>query len=122
MALIISNDDAKRYYSDFLYKKGSKGATFENAQIILKSKNVEIREKPLDVEEAKNWKSEKDKLVHNFDRIIQGKKKKEGRNTTCFFDSTKYLTLTKICSSTDVTHLVSNETIPVQNVSPSIGK
>ena len=79
MALIISNDDAKRYYSDFLYKKGSKGATFENAQIILKSKNVEIREKPLDVEEAKNWKSEKDKLVHNFDRIIQGKKKKEGR-------------------------------------------
>ena len=117
MALIISTDDAKSYYSDFLYKNGCKGATFENVQIILKSKNVEIRDKPLDVEEAKKWKSEKDKLVHNFDRIIQGKKKKKEdktRNTTCFYDSTKYQTLTQVCST--------NETIPVQTDSQSVGK
>jgi hypothetical protein len=122
MALIISSDDAKDYYSEFLFKNGTKGATFENVQIILKSKHVEIRDKPLDVEEAKEWKSEKNKLVHNFDRIIQGKnkKKKEGNTskTTCFFDSTKYQTLTKICSSPD--HSVSNETTPVQNDSLSI--
>ena len=120
MALIISSDDAKRYYSDFLFKKGIKGATFENVQVLLKSNNVEIREKPLDVEEAKKWQAEKKKLVHNFDRIIQGKKKKkEGytSNTTCFFDSTKYQTLTLICTST-----VSNETIPIENDSLLIGE
>ena len=125
MALIISSDDAKDYYSDFLFKNGTKGATFENVQKILKSKHVEIRDKPLDLEEAKEWKSEKNKLVHNFDRIIQGKnnKKKEGITSTptCFFDSKKYQTLTKICISPD-DHSVSNETTPVQNDSPSIGK
>ena len=124
MVLIISSDDAKDYYSEFLFKNGTKGATFENVQKILKSKHVEIRDKPLDLEEAKQWKSEKDKLVHNFDRIIQGKKKKKEGNivhTTSFFDSLKYQTLTKICSSPD-DHSVSNETIPMQNDSPSIGK
>ena len=124
MALIISNEDAKGYYRDFLFKNGIKGATFENVQAILKSKNVEIREKPSDMEEAKKWTAEKNKLVHNFDRIIQGnKKRKEGNkvNTTCFFDSTKYQILTKICSSPD-DHSVSNETTPMQNDSPSIGK
>ena len=124
MALIISNEDAKGYYRDFLFKNGVKGATFENVQVILKSNNVEVLEKPLDVEGAKKWQAEKKKLVHNFDRIIQGKKKKkEGNigNTTCFFDSILYQTLTKICSSSD-DHSVSNETTPVQNDSPSIGK
>ena len=124
MALIISNEDARGYYSDFLFKNGTKGATFENVEAILKSKNVEIREKPLDVKEAKKWTAEKKKLMHNFDRIIQGKKKaKEGYivNTTCFFESTKYKTLTKICSSPD-DHSVSNETTPMQSDSPSIGK
>ena len=123
MALIISSDYAKDYYSEFLFKKGTKGATFENVQIILKSKHVEIRDKPLDLEEAKEWKSEKNKLVHNFDRVIQGKnkKKKEGNYTICFFDSTKYQTLTKICLSPD-DHSVLNEPTPVQNDSLSIGK
>ena len=124
MVLIISNEDARGYYSDFLFKNGTKGATFENVQAILKSKNVEVLEKPLDVEGAKKWQAEKNKLVHNFDRILQGKKKKKEVNivnTTCFFDSTKYQTLTKICSSPD-DHSVSNETTPMQNDSPSIGK
>ena len=120
MAVIISNEDAKGYYRDFLFKNGVKGATFENVQVILKSNNVEVLEKPLDVEGAKKWQAEKNKLVHNFDRIIQGKKKAKV-NTTCFFDSTKYQTLTKICSSPD-DHSVSNETTPVQIDSISIGK
>ena len=124
MALIISSEDARGYYRDFLFKNGTKGATFENVQAILKSKNVEIREQPVEVEEAKKWTAEKKKLLHNFDRIIQGKKKaKEGNivNTTCFFDSERYQILTKICSSPD-DHSVSNETTPMQNDSPSIGK
>ena len=124
MVLIISSDDAKDYYSEFLFKNGTKGATFENVEKILKSRHVEIRGKPLNFEEAKKWKSEKDKLVHNFDRIIQGKnnKKKEGITSTptSFFDSTKYQTLTKICSPDD--HSASNETTPVQIDSISIGK
>ena len=98
MSLTISADEAYQYYKNTgLSKKGVKGATFGNVKKILEWKNVEIKPRPSDPTLNKRWKSEKDNLVRNFDRILQNmnnKRKGKKSKIRCFFESSKYQTLT----------------------------
>ena len=98
MSLTISADEAYQYYKNTgLRKKGVKGATFGNVKKILEWKNVEIKPRPSDPMLNKRWKSEKDNLVRNFDRILQNmnnKRKGKKSKIRCFFESSKYQTLT----------------------------
>ena len=50
----------------------------------------------------KQWQSEKDNLVRNFDRIVQnknGKKKGKKMQVTIFYDPAKFQTLTRLSSN-----------------------
>ena len=90
-------------------KQGIKGATFANVKKILEWKNVEIKPRPKsDPVLDEKWRSEKHAIVRNFDRIL--KKISKGRSKsvikwatiTCFFESSKYQTLTYPYSNPEV--------------------
>ena len=72
-SLTISADEAYQYYKNTgLAKKGVKGATFANVKKILEWKEVEIKPRPKsDPVLDKKWQSEKNRLVLDFDRILQ---------------------------------------------------
>ena len=84
-------------------KKGVKGATFANVKKILEWKEVEIKPRPKwDPILSKKWQREKDNLVCNFDCILQKVGKKRKGVITCFFESSKYQTLTYPYSNQEV--------------------
>ena len=99
MSLTISADEAYQYYKKAgLAKNGEKGATFANVKKILEWKNVEIKPRPkIDPSLDKKWQSERYGIVRDFDRILQNKNRKRKGNKSaikCFFESSKYQTLT----------------------------
>ena len=107
-------------------KQGIKGATFANVKKILEWKNVEIKPRPIsDPVLDEKWRSEKHAIVRNFDRII--KKISKGRSKsvitwaaiTCFFESSKYQTLTYPYSNPEV---VSPKNVSQEIVNPEILK
>ena len=125
MSLTISADEAYLYYKKTgLGKQGIKGATFANVKKILEWKNVEIKPRPIsDPVLDEKWRSEKHAIVRNFDRII--KKISKGRSKsviswatiTCFFESSKYQTLTYPYSNPEV---VSPKIVIQEIVDPEI--
>ena len=125
MSLTISADEAYLYYKKTgLGKQGIKGATFANVKKILEWKNVEIKPRPKsDPVLDEKWRSEKHAIVRNFDRIL--KKISKGRSKsvitwatiTCFFESSKYQTLTYPYSNPEV---VSPKIVIQEIVNPEI--
>ena len=124
-SLTISADEAYLYYKKTgLGKQGIKGATFANVKKILEWKNVEIKPRPIsDPVLDEKWRSEKHAIVRNFDRIL--KKISKGRSKsviawatiTCFFESSKYQTLTYPYSNPEV---VSPKIVVQETVNPEI--
>ena len=101
-------------------RKGVKGATFANVKKILEWKNVEIKPRPKsDPVLDKKWQSEKNRLVLDFDRILQFYNKKTKRKSVkpCFFESSKYQTLTYSNSNPEV---VSPESVTQEIVTQEI--
>ena len=104
MSLTISADEAYKIYRNTgLRKHGVKGATFGNVKKILEWKNVEIKPRPKsDPVLDKKWQSEKNRLVLDFDRILQKFNKRRKTVKPCFFESSKYQTLTYPYSNQEV--------------------
>ena len=98
MSLTINADEAYKIYRNTgLRRHGVKAATFANVKKILEWKNVEIKPRPKsDPVLDKKWQSEKNRLVLDFDRILQCFNKKTKRKSVkpCYFESSKYQTLT----------------------------
>ena len=119
MSLTISAVEAYQYYRKTgLGKKGVKGATFANVKKILEWKNVEIKPRPKwDPILSKKWQREKDNLVCNFDCILQKVGKKRKGVITCFFESSKYQTLTYPYSNQEV---VSPEIVTQEIANPEL--
>ena len=107
MSLTISADEAYQYYKKAgLAKNGEKGATFANVKNILEWKNVEIKPRPKsDPSLDKKWQSERYGIVRDFDRILQNKNRQRKGNKSaikCFFESSKYQTLTYPYSNPEI--------------------
>ena len=104
MSLTISADEAYKIYRNTgLRKHGVKAATFANVKKILEWKKVEIKPRPKwDPILNKKWQREKDNLVRDFDCILQKVGKKREGVITCFFESSKYQTLTYPYSNQEV--------------------
>jgi hypothetical protein len=123
MSLTISADEAYKIYRNTgLSKHGVKGATFGNVKKILEWKNVEIKPRPKsDPALDKKWQSEKNRLVLDFDRILQNmnrkRKENKSRKIKYFFQSSKYQTLTYPYSNPEV---VSPEIVTQEIVNPEI--
>ena len=121
MSLTISADEAYKIYRNTgLRKHGVKGATFGNVKKILEWKNVEIKPRPKsDPVLDKKWQSEKNRLVLDFDRILQFFNKKTKRKSVkpYFFESSKYQTLAYPYSNPKV---VSPEIVTQDIINPKI--
>jgi hypothetical protein len=123
-SLTISADEAYQYYK----KNGEKGkgATFANVKKILEWKNVEIKQRPKsDPALDKKWQSERYGIVRDFDRILQNMNRKRKGNKSaikCFFESSKYQTLTYPYSNPEIRtqEIVSPEILNSEVLNPEI--
>ena len=105
MSLTISAEEAyKIYRNSGLSKHGVKGATFGNVKKILEWKNVEIKPRPKsDPVLDKKWLGERNNIVRNFNLILKKVGKPRSKSVkTCFFESSKYQTLTYPYSNPEI--------------------
>ena len=124
-SLTISADEAYQYYKKTgLGKQGVKGATFANVKKILDWKNVEIKPRPKsDPILDKKWQSERYGIVRDFDRIIQNMNRQRKGNKSaikCFFESSKYQTLTYPYSNPEIVtqEIVNPEILNLETLNP----
>ena len=103
-SLIITPKEAFIKYKEEVKKNKSataKGSTFESLTDVLNEFDIDVLPKPSTTDLAKIWKSERDKLMLAFSRVLaDNNKKKKKSNSKChtFFDSANYLNLCKVRS------------------------